>query len=853
MAKITATVIRPNNSILQTMLGKTLYPQVEGFRDVKYIYHGYEDDVYVSDLVGKEWKYQWVPSVPVIITVQTGKGKNTFIRDTLVPSVLRYNRTQNEGEKVKILLISNRIALNVQSKGNLVNVIDMHTSRHDAKYSAVFNDLGFEGQNKMSDFGQVTICSYQQLLHKNKILNEQFAFVILDEFHFFTQDASFNANTDKILERIVSAQQNAVRVYMSATPEETISLVLQMEEKYREPRKISVDRPFGYYTCELQEVFKPSVLYPEYGFPIFSSYEHPGYSYQHDGQEIRPFWEYNAIIYDMERNYDYVEVHSIKFSSPQASKEYEDSAQVSNPPYKSEYSNLIKEIEAHTEKWIIFIQDKDDAEKLAKYFNDTVPKDNQQGNHAKLAAFICAESKQPGQRGDHTTYKHIVCNEKFDERILFATSVLDNGINICDSSVKNVAIFSLDSVSFLQMLGRIRRKKDIKIRLYVPEYQVGQIEQMLRRNFSNLLFRLDFDKMSPPEQNQELMQMMRNHSGFDVDEYDYNNFRYNLLSKDKLLYRIDSLKNMMRSFQISHKIVLSNTDENRYYRILADMEDTPPVEKQTNNVLRGIDRLLPLDVNPIDDKLYLPESCDDMSYVELESWIHGKFLYYDGKNHDEIGYREYVILMRYLATSKRAEESKRQWHEVLVRVHGNDDLSAEVESAHAAYQEFRIKQQHIRKLFNGISNRRDPLHPNTPLQEQLLWIGRFECDVDSSNDDIGAGDVRQQLEECLDKQAIDEETLRKLDSATTTLEDCDKILRDKGIAVSGKKETAFWKTLEAAITHDTGKMINQLEKINEYLRNQNIPFEIFSQQLRSGKKRTYWLVRKISQKNTSQQ
>lgn len=48
----------------------------------------------------------------------------------------------------------------------------------------------------------------------------------------------------------------------------------------------------------------------------------------------------------------------------------------------------------------------------------------------------------------------------FSKKILIATSVLDNGVSLCDSTLKNVVVIADNEVEFIQMLGRIRRDSD---------------------------------------------------------------------------------------------------------------------------------------------------------------------------------------------------------------------------------------------------------------------------------------------------------------------------------------------------------------------------------------------------------
>lgn len=67
--------------------------------------------------------------------------------------------------------------------------------------------------------------------------------------------------------------------------------------------------------------------------------------------------------------------------------------------------------------------------------------------------FINADNKA-GQA--LATAKSLSNNQKFESKILIATSVLDVGVSIHDREVRNIVIDTIEKNSFLQMLGRIR-------------------------------------------------------------------------------------------------------------------------------------------------------------------------------------------------------------------------------------------------------------------------------------------------------------------------------------------------------------------------------------------------------------
>lgn len=86
------------------------------------------------------------------------------------------------------------------------------------------------------DLGIITVCSYQQLYVKKLSAEslkenqyEKYKYVICDECHFFTGDSLFNPCTEEILSFIVTEYRNAIRIYMSATLEDTFIPIIEKE------------------------------------------------------------------------------------------------------------------------------------------------------------------------------------------------------------------------------------------------------------------------------------------------------------------------------------------------------------------------------------------------------------------------------------------------------------------------------------------------------------------------------------------------------------------------------------------------------------------------------------------------
>lgn len=181
-----------------------------------YIKKIYLKEKYVSDGIKncyKEWSY----TTPIIISSQTGTGKNTFIENILIP----YSKEMNK----KILIISNRIAVNRQSKRRIAKIIG---------YDQCLEELTDIGLDRKETFDNVTIVSYQKLnsyLTNNSYINfNKFFIVIYDEAHFFISDSLFNNMTEKLLDTSLELFKTSIRIYLSATPCELLPLLIKKEK-----------------------------------------------------------------------------------------------------------------------------------------------------------------------------------------------------------------------------------------------------------------------------------------------------------------------------------------------------------------------------------------------------------------------------------------------------------------------------------------------------------------------------------------------------------------------------------------------------------------------------------------------
>lgn len=185
----------------------------------------FEDIDYNGKVKGKlrdDLDARWRPGKAVFISAQTGKGKNYFIENTLLPYIRKLNYVNET--KYKVLILSNRLALKQQIINRLNGYDDLYDDEENGKpyyYRDVADVMTY----------QSLLYSECELKRKQKGEYPKYLYVICDEAHFFTSDAMFNPYTEKILRKIVDIFSNVIRVYMSATPYECLKYINEYDSR----------------------------------------------------------------------------------------------------------------------------------------------------------------------------------------------------------------------------------------------------------------------------------------------------------------------------------------------------------------------------------------------------------------------------------------------------------------------------------------------------------------------------------------------------------------------------------------------------------------------------------------------
>mgnify|MGYP002625204283 CR=1 FL=1 len=457
------------------MLIKDIYCKHSKNRDpfygeysINFKYFPFDDEKkYLTHFINDEEIANWTSDTPVFISAQTGKGKNYFIQHSLIRKVHNDNKRYERNDK--ILLLSNRVALNRQSKLALAELlIDLGYDK-PSKTITCYTDEGID--KLFIDLDIITVCSYHQLYNRTDIRTQNFKYIICDECHFLTSDSTFYPYTNEIIKIIAHNFKNSIRIYMSAT---------------------------------LEESFEPIML-------------------KENDNVLN-----GCIYYYFQRNYDYIKTINA----------YDDLKQL---------TNLINQFP--DDKWLIFVSSKSKGNSLLKELTDS----------NISSAFLTKDSKKANtESNEYKTYQNIVKNESFDENVLIATSVLDNGINIKDKAVKHVVIDILDRSQFIQMLGRIRINDDSTINLYIRNYSETEIETFLAKDLKSLVARLQLE-IIPKDKRHDFLnsliqqdysseyQLQKNKMFYleEKGKKEKTKVKYNLCAIFKLIDRISTFLNII--------------------------------------------------------------------------------------------------------------------------------------------------------------------------------------------------------------------------------------------------------------------------------------------------------------------
>jgi len=493
------------------------------------------DDQHVREAIQDDYDLKWVPNTPVFISAQTGSGKNTFIEEVLIKKMIPLG--------YRMLLLSNRTALGRQEKERIAALMDKIAPRENAyrSYTQEVNRRNGEMLDEFEDFGSITIKSYQGYMSRKNDMLDHYDFIIFDECHFFLADAKFNKNTYQILEDILGRFPYSIRIYMTATPSEVIVPIIKRERFFQQGAKFTERRfdPLVYGRlpgqrcwdnhCPAERREYTLIDYNRTSSILAETHKKKTsntgivYAAEEEQREThRTYNGYNAVVYELKRDYSAVNCKYLKIDKNTQSSRNNDKASL-----PSHYQKIVKLIndqiqvekkqstkENEKEKWLIFVPNKIYGKLLVRDIGD------------EYADNMDATSKN----NSDSVYNEITKNEKFRKKVLVTTSVLDNGVNIKDLALKNIAIFVFDKVSFMQMLGRKRTEPNGEVTLYIQEYSRTSL------NFKLQNIKKDLGRIynSKADSKAVIREIFDNDDIFFCTSYEETTISYNPFMEDKL-------------------------------------------------------------------------------------------------------------------------------------------------------------------------------------------------------------------------------------------------------------------------------------------------------------------------------
>lgn len=400
----------------------------------------------LSELLGERFK-EWKKGEIVFVQASTGLGK------TYATLNYWYEYTVEQGVEMTVLV--NRRLLKEQQWNDL-RKHDLEMNRRKVKLH-LFSYQNIEGS------GEET--------RKRKKILEKSRYIVCDECHYFLADAMFNPGVQKSFDFLTSLYENATLIFLSATMMNIRPLI---EKRIREIHQ--------------KKLYKLEKRKQSYEEDIVNDC-----FYRRDGSE-RGLAEFCDRLEQEKTSIEYESRMAFYEEQmlPPAVREYQFHRDISENievKYFREIDQLLNLIigDISQEKWLIFVSSKKIGikirDKLMKKIND------------KKIVYVDAEydgisGNNPYQEETQTEVLNIEKTGLFKCDILITTAVLDNGVNIKDSRVKNIVLMTEDETEFKQMLGRRRIVNQCeKLKLFIGAGNLGTFKKR-EKSYSKIYWKL---------------------------------------------------------------------------------------------------------------------------------------------------------------------------------------------------------------------------------------------------------------------------------------------------------------------------------------------------------------------------
>ena len=322
----------------------------------------------------------------------------------------------------KVVIFENRQSLMQQQIIDVISEIDPEILK--------YQDLSEENMVIFGSYRNIMMISYQcaalKCLYPDTNFLDFFSharYLIFDEAHYILDDAPYNKGISFFVQTFLENQfPAATKILMSGTMEEVYEYVQLLNAFPEEPIDIIEEKKL------LDE--KGSNNNPHKLIRDLQHCQSP-----------------NSIL-SLPTDYSYIEPYQYK-------KTEDICTEISKSP--------------SYEKWLIFVKSIEDGAKL-KGKLDVVCNGS--------VCFLSSENKKKDENAE--IYNRLIRECKFDCRVLIATTVIYNGINIKDDAVKHIVLpFTSMSVT-KQLLGRKRMTENETVKVYFPDITYDDAKRRYR-------------------------------------------------------------------------------------------------------------------------------------------------------------------------------------------------------------------------------------------------------------------------------------------------------------------------------------------------------------------------------------
>ena len=410
---------------------------------------------------------EWKCGEHIVIAAPTGSGKTSFVLGRLLPYAKQKQR--------KIIYLCNRILL-----------LDQVYKRAQNEYRIKFEEI--EG---CYDSEHLFLCTYQKIERRGHFPNyvdsnypqsvlDKTYYCVFDEAHYFVHDSLFNSMTETVYQIIEQRSDRMVSIYMTATDDELLMLNSNIDTL-----RLSLGLKQANDAYSLQKEAKKYKKEPWLLDALAQKYAYQGIS----GSKI---WDNKSYTYELASRFCIPEKYPADWKCYKQSADYSD-YQVVYFHHEEELLPLIKK--NPEEKWLIFSSNIQMSRILEEKINDFL--------HARYGAIVLdartVHSKQ--ETYPKKIYNEIRDDARFSCRVLIATSVLDNGVNLRDAKLKHIVLPTHDKTEFLQMIGRKRRDAGEVVTLYIRDTSMKSIAQEQYSTLKQLFYIDTFTRLQETEVN----------------------------------------------------------------------------------------------------------------------------------------------------------------------------------------------------------------------------------------------------------------------------------------------------------------------------------------------------------------